>query len=309
MMNNQGGWRRLRWIVQLVVTISLISLILIWIKPNRIANVITQANAHLLFLALFFTPLVIGIKSLRWWALARTSHNVTGRNAVTSYLAGLTLATITPMAVGEAGRGFFIPESDKTELTAKMMLDKLIDLSVVILFSGIGLALMGDSRFALLGTGVLAALCLGWLGLLFVAAKISSQFSRFHWIKGIVQAVKGVSRQQLFINIGLAFIGFAIFYGQVFIVLRAIWPATPAAAIAFFPIITFSTILPIALSGVGIREWTAIFLLAQFEIPAEAAFTAFFGHFIIVQLLPALIGVPIIVNYWQALMQKGETAT
>ena len=62
----------------------------------------------------------------------------------------------------------------------------------------------------------------------------------------------------------------------------------------YFPIITLSTILPIAIGGVGIREWTAILLLRRFGVPESAAFNTFFVHFVVVQLLPALAGTAVI---------------
>ena len=58
-----------------------------------------------------------------------------------------------------------------------------------------------------------------------------------------------------------------------------------------FPIITLSTIVPIAVGGVGIREWTAVLLLLQqFDVSESASFNAFLTHFIVVTLLPALAG-------------------
>ena len=48
--------------------------------------------------------------------------------------------------------------------------------------------------------------------------------------------------------------------------------------------------LPIAVGGVGVREGTAVLLLRSFGIAEAAAFNAFFIHFVIVQLIPALVG-------------------
>jgi uncharacterized membrane protein YbhN (UPF0104 family) len=123
----------------------------------------------------------------------------------------------------------------------------------------------------------------GWLG-------------RFR-IPAVVDGLIATPRRQLFLNMGLSLIGFTIFYLQAFVLLRAFWPQATWAVVPYFPIITLSTILPIAIGGVGIREWTAILLLRQFGVTESVAFNAFFVHFVVVQLLPAIAGAFIIGSF------------
>ena len=122
-------------------------------------------------------------------------------------------------------------------------------------------------------------------------------------------ALSHTSLSQLLLNIGLAFVGFIIFYVQAFILLRAVSPSAPISVLPVFPIITLSTILPLSIGGVGIREWTAVLLLSRFNITPEAAITAFFGHFVVVQLLPSLVGVIIISNHWSGYLVQARRSS
>jgi len=92
----------------------------------------------------------------------------------------------------------------------------------------------------------------------------------------------------------LAFLFFAMFYFQAFVILNAFFNQPPIATILFFPLITLSTIIPVTIGGLGIREWAAALLLKQFDIPEAVAVNTFFMHFILINFIPALIGAPFV---------------
>jgi uncharacterized membrane protein YbhN (UPF0104 family) len=290
-----------RFYGQIALTLFLIGCMLLWVRPAHIQSIVSGANLFLLGLGLSLTPVVIAIKGLRWWLLIRTvSRSVTFREGMSSYLAGLALATVTPFGVGEAGRGLFIVGGNGSLLIGKTILDKVIDFSMVILFAAVGLIILGDEKTSIVGLVFLCLLLSGWILIGALLPRLMAKAGSFYRLQQVLLALATTSRRQLLVNGVLALIGFGTFYLQAFVLLRAVWPATTWMVLPTFPIITFSTILPIAVGGIGIREWTAVLLLTGFNIPAEAAFAAFFGHFIIVQLIPALLGVPIIVVHWQS---------
>lgn len=287
-----------------LVTLALMALILFWIGPASIWEAIQHSRSGFIFLGLLFTPLIIGIKTLRWQILVQIQDSISFKEALRSYLAGLTLATITPLAAGEIGRGLFVESDDRAGLTGKVALDKLVDLSTVGVFSGVGLLLIGETNAYAVGLGVLVSLGAAWAGGYMLLPTFQRRFGdvKGGWlvrlrIPSIINGLVGIPRLQLGLNIGLSFMGFVIFYAQAFILLLAFWPEASWQVVPYFPIITLSTILPVAIGGLGIREWTAVLLLRQFGVPEAAAFSAFFLHFLVVQLLPALFGAIIIGSF------------
>ncbi|HSH01208.1 MAG TPA: lysylphosphatidylglycerol synthase transmembrane domain-containing protein [Anaerolineae bacterium] len=287
--NNKRRWQLT---IQIITSIILVGLIFYIVKPYAIWQTLRNANFILLLLSLPITLIIIGLKSTRWWLLTNSIQSVPFTTAIYSFLIGLALATITPLAAGEAGRAFFIPSIEKSSLTGKFLLDKLVDLSAVFLFSSIGLAFISNNPI------------LNWISLLLIILLISSWLLMYKlvsklrmilnkyvvWADKLFKALENTTIKQLLINVVLAFISFVFFYGQLFLILQALWPTTTWSALIVFPIITLSTILPLAIGGVGIREWSAIILLSEFGIPHEVAVTATFTHFIIVQFIPAILG-------------------
>lgn len=292
------------WWFKVGGTVLLVGLLLVWVGPQRIWASLVGSDPRFLALGFVLTPVVIGVKTLRWWVLARTQSPISFWEALCSYVAGLTLATLTPLAAGEAGRGMFIRVGDRVGLTGRVILDKLIDLSAVGIFAGLGLVLAGEPATRNLGAVIAVGAVVAWgLALLLlpqlqggVVFREEGWLARFR-VPAVFDGLTSTPRRQLCLNMILSVIGFTVFYIQAFVLLLAFWPQATWTVIPYFPIITLSTILPIAIGGVGIREWTAILLLRQFGVVESVAFNASFAHFVVVQLLPAIAGAFIIGSF------------
>lgn len=292
------------WWTRAIITALLGGLIVLWIGPSRIVDTLLTSNPSLVALSLAFTPAVIGIKTLRWQLLVGPEANFSYFEALRSYLAGLTLASVTPGAAGEAGRGLFVRRGNRAELTGKVIIDKLVDLFSVTLLASGGLLLVGTPAARIVGlvllSGVVLATCAAFWGLRLWGKRLTED--RYPWLKrfhlsSIISGITSIRKSQLIMNVLLSFLGFAIYYSQAFVMLKAFWRASSWEVVPYFPTITLSTILPIAISGVGVREWTAVLLLRHFAIPEAVAFNAFFSHFVVVQLLPSLVGAYIIASF------------
>ncbi len=298
-------WFNKKW-VRIGLTLALVVLILVWVGPESIWATIKTSRPGPLLLSLLFTPVVIGVKTLRWLFLARTQCSISFRGALRSYLAGLALAVLTPMAAGEVGRGLFVRTGDTAGLTGKVILDKLVDLSTVSLFAGIGLFLTREPAARTIGGVIFVGTVVAWSGMLLLLPKLEELATGVDggWlarlrIPAIVSGLTRTPLSQLALNMVLSLAGFTVFYGQAFVLMRAFWAEAPWTVVPYFPIITLSTILPIAIGGVGVREWTAILLLRRLGVRESVAFNTFFAHFVIVQLLPALVGAAIVGSFRQ----------
>jgi uncharacterized membrane protein YbhN (UPF0104 family) len=57
-----------------------------------------------------------------------------------------------------------------------------------------------------------------------------------------------------------------------------------------FPLVLLTNVAPVTLSGLGLREGTAIALLALFGISSAAAFNATFLSYLLNSVAPAVVG-------------------
>jgi uncharacterized protein (TIRG00374 family) len=287
----------MRQLIAYASTALLLGLILWWAKPATILASLQEANPALLGLALLITPLVIGLKIWRWLLLARTvDPNFSVPDAARSYLVGLALATVTPLAAGEGMRGMFVKGGSRAQLTGKTILDKFIDLASLAFFAGIGLLFIDDPRHRAIG----ALLCLAFVTFVFALFVLTPKLAgRLDHLSGLLaklripqvaDAVLHTPASQLLKTILISLGGFCIYYLQVMIVVRAFLPGASWELMVYFPVITLSTILPIGVGGTGVREATAVLLLGAFGVSKAVAFNSFFIHFIIVQGVPSILG-------------------
>jgi uncharacterized membrane protein YbhN (UPF0104 family) len=278
-------------------TAVLLGLILWWANPAVILESLQSAQLGVLGLAVLLTPVVIALKIWRWLLLARTVNpDFSVPDAARSYLVGLALATVTPLAAGEAMRGMFVKGGSRAQLTGKTILDKFIDLATLSLFAGVGLLFIDDS----LKRGIGALLCFVFVAFVFALVVITPRLSgKLDHLTGIwaklripqvTDAVLHTPGSQLLRTILISLVGFCVYYVQVMIVMRAFLPEASLELMVYFPIITLSTILPIGVGGTGVREATAVILLGTFGVDKAIAFNTFFIHFIIVQGFPSILG-------------------
>lgn len=304
------GW------IRVALALALMAALLLWVGPTEVWSTLAESRWKLVLASLLFTPVVIAFKVWRWFLLARSHGVISFRAALSSYLAGLTLAVLTPLSAGEAARALFVRTDDRAGLTGKVILDKLVDLSTVSVFASLGLIATGEAAAQGIGVVVLVVVLAAWGGMLGLLPTLKKRVAgvESRWlvrlrIPAVINGLSGTPRVRLFLNMALSCVGFAVFYAQAFVLMRAFWAEAPWGVVAYFPIITLSTILPIAVGGVGVREWTAVLLLRRFGVTEAVAVDTFFAHFVIVQVLPALVGAFIAGSFrWGKTGGQGEDA-
>lgn len=290
--------RRRHFAAGVVTTLVLLGLLVLWVKPEQVWSAVRQCDLGRLAVAFLLTPVVIGIKVARWLLLARSIvAGFSVCDAVRSYLAGLFLATVTPLAAGEAARGFFVSSDSKIELSGKTILEKLVDLASLCAFASIGLLFLGHEWSLLAGIAglvVFGGFCMVVFGL---APRLRTRFETMRQAKGIrgklsavLYGITHTRAPQLLGNIVLALIGFSVYFTQGLLVLRAFYPECPPEVMVVLPVVTLSTILPIGIGGIGVREWSAVVLLGPLGVSDAVASTGTLTHFAIVQIIPAMFG-------------------
>lgn len=211
-----------------------------------------------------------------------------------SYLAGMSLGFITPGRIGEVGRAFFVERGPRASLALMVMYDRLFELLAVILLSFYGL-------FLLFGLNVTVPVCIGYALLLYLSMKpqvVTSLIKRFpvnaafvsRW-KSLSEGIELLNAHHTGVFFAMNILVFLLGFFQLYLLLFSFGYAGGIKVISFFPIILLANVLPITISGIGIREMASAIILNRYGVDKETAINASFFWFLIDVVLPALLGI------------------
>jgi uncharacterized membrane protein YbhN (UPF0104 family) len=228
------------------------------------------------------------VQALKWHYLLKLSRpSISCYRAFASLLAGYPLGFATPGRLGEIGRALLVKEIHKNTTLRLVILDKISNALVTILFGLVGLGWL-TQEYLLLNLQPLVKLSLfllmGSLILLFVFPTILRK------IAGRTKMFSFGRKQFSLVLLGA--IGFyAVFLTQFLLLILSFGAANPiSAAGAAADVFLFKTILPISIADLGIREGASIFFLKTIGVSAASAFNASLLLFLINLGLPTLVG-------------------
>jgi len=277
---------RLKWLRtagKVLVTAAAIAFIGYKLSVGEVKECVLRADAVWLFGALAVTPVCILLKAVRWWLLTKEVEPAMGfGRALRSLLAGISLAAVTPGGVGELARGLYADSDKGYELTSMALIDKLLDVTGLVVAGAAGLVLFFGYFWIL--PVVLVAVLLVWSNFAWLAARLGGARLLGRFGGGL----SSVRRGTLVRCLGLAVLFFAVYYFQGWMALRSYEPVGERAA-ALLPVTTAAKIVP-AFLGIGPREFVAKHLLPHAGVSDAAAVLGVFSHYVLVTLVPSLFG-------------------
>lgn len=275
---------RLKTALRILVTLTALLIIAWKIDLSRVGEALSSARLSWLLGALCLTPLCIIFKSFRWWILIReVEPEMPFSGALKSFLAGISLAVLTPGAFGELARGLYAGSPKRYELTGLAFVDKLLDLSALIVAGAVGMMVFGYLWAPVVVFGVLILLWwrVGWLTKYLNHTRLLGRFG------GGISAARGYVLVLCFV---LAVVFFGIYYFQGWLALRSYAEEAGAKEVALLPLTTAMKVVP-SLFGIGPREATAGYLLPHYaSTSAEKAVLGVFSHYLVVMLIPSVVG-------------------
>jgi glycosyltransferase 2 family protein len=285
-------WWRSVWI-RYGITLVLLGAIVWKVDPRQFWQQAQAVSVTNMLVAMSLTIPFLLLKALRWHLLLRAGKcQATFGEAFVSLLGGMGVALLTPARLGEVTRAVYLWEPRKLRVGALVMVDKVYDVIVLALLSVAGAALL---------VSPLLALGLGAFGVAGVYLAL-----RPRDLRTAFRAFKGVP---FYIKIDKVLAGFAEFPGivgfacllytagsflivlvQYWIILRA-WGVGGMDVVAYcFPLVVLTNAVPLTIGGLGIREGTAILLLAHYGIAQPIAATSAFLMFFMNTALPGIVG-------------------
>jgi len=287
-------------IVKLSLTVIILAVIIRKLNFDQIYRTFTAPNMSFLFIAFILVIPNFIFKFWKWHYLLQTCGiNESYYNASRSYLAGLAIGMVTPARAGEVGRALFLQKKEKLKGTGVVIVDKLFDLTGIVLLSLLGARIfispsMFYLLFALVVAGIAFLLFSSSFHRLIVPMMSNKPFGTK--IKQVLSVFEHLSKRVVTKNIAITLAMFFVVLFQCYFFVKTFYPdALAFNAILFaYPLVIVANILPITIGGLGVREGVAVFTLSIFNIPGEVAVSATLYLFIINVVFPSLIGCMII---------------
>jgi uncharacterized membrane protein YbhN (UPF0104 family) len=260
-----------RALVRLVGPALLVLVVLRTPDPGAIVRTVAGASAWPLLLAVAVNVLNIHLKVVRWQAILRVRgiHYGTGR-AWLAFLTSLYLGMLTPGRVGDVLRAQYLRRDldvPYAEGVASVVVDRLCDLYVLVVFVAVGAVRYAPvlaGRLAWVTWAGVAATVLGPLVLLVPGvadavlgrafARLSPEGGAAGWAR-FLEAVRAQVGRPLLFTLPVTVATFVVNYAQGWLIARAIGlPMTILDATCLLAIASLLGLLPISVSGFGVRE-------------------------------------------------------
>jgi uncharacterized protein (TIRG00374 family) len=272
---------------------ALMLALLIWRAPSiEIGEIVPELTARTLLwlgVAAALTLAGIVLSALRWQRVLEVLGLDAGlRRLVSHYLAGQFVSNVLPTTIGGdvlrvSRLSKDTGESPKT--FASVVLERLTGWLVLPLISVVGFAVnpplqhLGRASQVALGLAFVTLLALSILLYAVADQRIGGRFAtRDGWRRfaGAVHLGLDRMRRDRGAAVNVLLVGFAY---QLVLVLAAVAaaqalgvrPAGLTALLAFFPAVAIAQVLPIGISGLGVREGAFVLFLAPLGVAAQDA--------------------------------------
>lgn len=297
----------MRTLVRLIGPVILVLVLVRMKDPGAIVRAVAAASFAPLAVAVLLNLVNIHLKVIRWDVILRTRGiRYPRRRAWAAFLTSLYVGLLTPGRVGDVLRAQYLRHDldvPYAEGIASVVVDRLCDLYVLAAFVAVGVVryapvLVGSLAFVT-WAGVVATV-LGPLVLLVpgvAEAVLGRAFARFvpddqgQGFTRFLAAVRANVGRPLLFTIPLTVATFFINYLQGWLIAHAIGlPMTFFDATCLLAIASLLGLLPISVSGVGVRELFFALAFPMLGFSAEAGVGFGLLVFFVIYLVIVLVG-------------------
>lgn len=294
---------------------TLLAVAILWFLFQRISwpeivAAIGHANPWIAGAALALLPLNIGLEAYRWWRLVRRVNPVVRfRDALRAVVGSYPLGLLTPVRVGDyVGRAMLLRSIRPGQSAALTFAERMATLAWC-LIAGLLATAPFLSRFEAespLWTTLIGASLVGVVllvaGILFPgeARRIIAAVLPFRPVRKAFSAFGKIPAGESVLLLFLSGIRYAVFSFQFVLLIQALAPGVTwseawiGVALVYF---AKSVIPQVTLGDLGIREGASVFFLGAYGVAEAAALEASLGVFVINLLLPAFIGIPLLLRW------------
>lgn len=322
--NEKTAWRKLFWAAKLIVTLLILSYIYKTFQNEQkgigdigsvYSEILRGDHLNTLLIMLLLVPVNWALESFKWQRLARKAVPITFWEAFRGTLTGLAIGVAAPAQLGDTiGRVAALKSDDRLKAIGAAIVSNGIQFYVSLIFGGWGLAWIGN-KLGLDSAGKNGLYVLLFFLLLtgFLVVAYRKRLNKWEPQKVYLQKALSYFRiigsytaTDLLVATIFGTLRYMVFLTQFLLALSLFSFAMSlmdlAACIAL--IFLAKTLIPAinVLGDLGLREFTALFVFKQYNLPAEQVIAATFLVWIINVLGPILIGIFLIWKYkWKSL--------
>ena len=275
-------------------------------EQENILDVFLSADTMYISLAIILMIPNILIQSLKWYTLVKTLiPTLSFWDAIASTLGGMSLGALTPGRVGELGKGLFLDNVDKLQITGLALLDRMVNMLAILLTGLTSLIIIIRTKYQLpemiylpLAAFVFLSLVIGIY--LMINPKllrfIFQRFERFNSIKEYAKqffsAIQYVKIKPLALTFLYGILFQFVIATQFFLIVYGYDSSLlflDGLMSSFCTTLT-QAFLPISIADIGIRETAADYYFGQFISNRAAIFNGALTLFFINVLFPSLCG-------------------
>ncbi|MBE9461819.1 YbhN family protein [Dyadobacter subterraneus] len=317
-------WRKLFWVVKLVVTLLIVSYIYHTFENEQkgiqdiglvYKTIFAENHILIICLILILVPVNWALESLKWQRLARKAVPVNFWEAFRGTLTGLAIGVAAPAQLGDTiGRVASLRSHDRLKAIGAALVSNGIQFYVSIIGGGTGLLWVGEK----LGLSPLAKSVLNTLLIVLIILavlivsrrrKLSEWKTERVFLKKLLSYFEIIGRYSatdLAVATVFGTLRYLVFLSQFVLVLSLFDFGLSYANLSACAALIFlaKTLIPAVnvLGDLGLREFTALFVFKQYNLPAEQIIAATFLVWIINVLGPILVGIFLIWKYkWKGL--------
>lgn len=284
----------LKQISKILLAAVLLCLILKNVDLTKFYANVKAQDRCLLILAFLSVPIWIFLKTLKWKILLQSyMKGLPGFQVMRSFLAGLAIGMVTPGKIGELSRAFFIPLENKGRIVGLVLLDRYLDLLILLFFVSFGTYhfLGVNSCFSVISGGFVG------IGVLLSFQRISRKEVLLKksniFVEKLHIMVKALEPLDFWAFLPLFVVTAATMLLSIltsYCLLLSFTQVPFMAALNVFPLVLMTNIIPISFGNLGIRECATIFLMGTYGVSEEISLNAALSLFVLHTLIPGLLG-------------------
>ena len=294
--------------VRKTVILGLVSILIIFILFKTLVNVgdfsrVIRGISWFYFFLAFGTMVPTFILSVvRWHSVLRSAGFNVSFWKIFKIIGSSMSLSIIPGRLGDLARSY--PLRNKIPISQSIgtiVLEKIIDVCVLLVFSGIGLFLLGYSTLA----GLMIFLAIGAVPLLevlnMVIKKLPLENGLINKLQDALSILNKVKQRKVVLSMAILASGanWTLSMLQAYWLFKAVGAIVPFSAIyAFHPLSIFAGLLPITIAGVGTRDSAIIYFFQNFATPEQSlAVGILYG--LQSYWITALLGIPLLYYFFR----------
>lgn len=267
----------LKFILKLAISILLLFFIFRFVGASKLYNELLKANLYYIAAAVSFVVLQIIFKAIRWNAIINIfNKSINLPSSIVYTCISLAFAFVTPARLGELVKVKYLVDKTKLGYPKSLMtvvIEKIFDVIASVLFILIGFSFLREVRFyaayAILGLILYTMLLILILAYLHKIPLLINKILPKKYKSNIKNL--SITRKFYIKSLLLSILLWLILCIQAFFILKALnVPQISFYAVAaVVPLMALSSMLPISIGGIGVREIVAISFFSLIGAPAE----------------------------------------